>query len=212
MRQKFKPWAKPYILENAQYDMFSETSITKYHHFTHHILEIGMGKGDFLHAFAKSNKEIFFTGVEVNPNCGAVAMKKCIDDELENVSFLIKDAKDLIKCEQLGLKFDVIYLNFPDPWPKKRHNKRRLTAPIFMSLYRTILKKDGKVILKTDNLDFFEDSLVTFSSLHLKILSVDRNLKISSEPMSAYEMKYRSDGKTIYKVEVMYAEDRENKH
>lgn len=210
MRQKFKPWAKPYILENEQYDMFSEASIRKYHQFSHHILEIGMGKGDFLHAFAKSTGDTFFVGVEVNPNCGAVAMKKCIDDELENVSFLIKDAKELIRCEELGLKFDFIYLNFPDPWPKKRHNKRRLTAPVFMSLYKTILKKDGKVILKTDNLGFLEDSLVTFSSLHLKILNVDRNLKISSEPMSAYEMKYRSDGKTIYKVEVTYVEDEEN--
>lgn len=207
MRQKFKPWAEPYLIANEDRMITSSKSLDDYSIFHEHILEIGMGKGDFLLRMSKTYPHTYFLGVELNKICGAIAMKKIIEEDIDNVYFFIGNANKLIEVLPKEIKFDAIYLNFPDPWPKIRHHKRRLTSKNFLDIYKQILKHNGKIILKTDHLELFNDSVMTFEQEGFKILSLDRNYLISSGPMSKYEEKYMNVGKQMYKVEVSYVKN-----
>lgn len=90
-------------------------------------------------------------------------------------------------------KFDIIYLNFSDPWPKKRQHKRRLTYPTCLNEYYKELKKDGKVIFKTDNDLLFEDSIPYFEESPLEIVSITRDYAVldNDDKMTEYEKKFR---------------------
>lgn len=204
MRQKYKPWAEPYLIANEERMITSPSAVDNYNNYHLHILEIGMGKGDFLLRMAKVYEETYFVGVELNKTCGAIAMKKIIEENIPNVYFYIGNASNLEEVLPSKMKFDAIYLNFPDPWPKIRHHKRRLTSKRFLDIYKKILKPGGKVILKTDHLELFDDSVMTFEQEGFKILALERNYLISSGPMSNYEEKYMKIGKKMYKVEVSY--------
>lgn len=207
MRQKFKPWAEPYLIANEDRMISSSNFFDDYSNFKKHILEIGMGKGDFLLRMSKAYPNTYFLGVELNKICGAIAMKKIIEEDITNVYFYIGNANKLGELLPKEIKFDAIYLNFPDPWPKIRHHKRRLTSKTFLEIYKKILKPKGKIILKTDHFELFNDSVMTFEQEGFKILSLDRNYLISSGPMSNYEEKYMKIGKQMYKVEVSYDKD-----
>ena len=93
---------------------------------------------------------------------------------------------------------DLIYLHFSDPWPKKRTHKRRLTYPSFLKRYEKVLKNEGFLVFKTDNLTFFEDSLEYFNTSSFELKEIDRNYYKENEPMSAYQAKFYAEGKPIY--------------
>ena len=121
-------------------------------------LEIGCGKGGFITALAAANTDISYVAVEKNDNCIVMAMEKAGALNISNVKFMRCDARLLSEIFAEG-EIERIYLNFSDPWPKGKHEKRRLTHDDFLKCYRGILKKDGDLQLKTDNQDFFEFSM-----------------------------------------------------
>ena len=106
-------------------------------------LEIGMGKGDFIIENAKRYPKINFIGVEKYDSVMVRAIEK-IGEDLPNLKLLRLDAMDI--DEVLNKNIDLIYLNFSDPWPKKRHALRRLTSPIFLKKYDNLFvnRKDIK--------------------------------------------------------------------
>ena len=99
---------------------------------------------------------------------------------------------------------DRIYLHFSDPWPKKGHHKRRLTYPTFLNKYKKILKDDGTIIFKTDNHDFFIDSLEYFKEANLKTVDINYNYHeiYRDEPLTAYEQKFKELGLPIYYIKL----------
>ena len=114
---------------------------------------------------------------------------------------LIKKYDEIFKNE-----IDLVYLNFSDPWPKKRHADRRLTSSVFLKKYDNIFKNDKKIILKTDNRKFFEYSVTSFSNYGYKIMDISLNLHEDNDPLNVqteYEEKFSSKGMPIYKVEVV---------
>ena len=119
-------------------------------------IEIGMGKGTFISTLAMQNKDILYIGIEVCKPVLALAIKKIARFEeennvkLDNLLLLDCDAKTLSDVFEKG-EVDKIYLNFSDPWPKKKHAKRRLTSDEFLEVYKNILNKDSNVEFKTDN-------------------------------------------------------------
>ena len=121
-------------------------------------IEIGMGKGRFLHTLAKSNPQINYVGIEKYSSVLLRAIQKMEEDELPNLKFIRKDAEDIDKVFGKG-EVDRIYLNFSDPWPKARHARRRLTSPDFFARYDKVLVQDGQVEFKTDNRDLFDFSV-----------------------------------------------------
>lgn len=165
-------------------------------------LEIGMGKGDFIIANAKRYPNINFIGVEKYDSVLVRAIEK-IDEDLPNLKLLRLDANTIDTV--FNKNVDLIYLNFSDPWPKKRHALRRLTSPIFLEKYDKIFKKDAHIIMKTDNRKLFEYSLKSLTDYGYKIEDISLDLHNDEYPdniMTEYEQRFVSLNKNIYMVNV----------
>ncbi len=157
-------------------------------------VEIGMGKGNFILNKALNNPDINYIGVEKYSSVAAVAIKKMLDYNLPNLKVIISDVKDLE--ELLKKKVSVIYLNFSDPWPKKRHAKRRLTSPDFLKLYDNFFKDKCLIIMKTDNDDLFSYSLDSLREYGYEIDEISYDLQKEDIPniMTEYEEKFSKEG------------------
>ena len=122
----------------------------------HNEIEVGTGKGQFITNKASSNPEINYYGIDKFPTILLKAINKLNKNKIDinNLHFLSFDALDLNKYFP-NHSIDCIYLNFSDPWPKKRHEKRRLTSKTYINIYKSILRPYGCIKYKTDNYDFF---------------------------------------------------------
>lgn len=169
-------------------------------------IEIGMGKGQFITEMAKAHPEINYIGVEIQVSVVSFALDKVLGEELPNVQLLHVDGSSLTEYFADG-EVDRIYLNFSDPWPKKRHEKRRLTYKSFLAVDEQILKPAGEIHFKTDNQGLFEYSLASFSQYGMTILQVWLDLHHSNYEgniMTEYEEKFSSRGQRIYRVEARF--------
>lgn len=155
-------------------------------------LEIGSGKGGFISKMAQNNQDINFVGIDLETNALVYAGRKLKDLELENAKLLPINAEKLLDI--FDQEVSKIYINFCNPWPKNRQHKRRLTHPRFLEIYKKILKKGSIIQLKTDDLDFFEDSLKYFEDSGFEKIEVDYDKKIEGEDyiVTEYESKWRS--------------------
>ena len=161
-------------------------------------IEIGMGKGDFIIENAINNPDINYIGIEKYDSVIARACEK-IPDGLKNLILVRMDALDIDKV--FAKEIDLIYLNFSDPWPKKRHADRRLTSHVFLKKYDQIFKNKKEIIQKTDNQNLFEYSIISLSTYGYKIedISFDlHKLGLDNIIMTEYEKKFTSKGKNIY--------------
>ncbi|HEY8365069.1 MAG TPA: tRNA (guanosine(46)-N7)-methyltransferase TrmB [Haloplasmataceae bacterium] len=169
-------------------------------------IEVGTGKGKFIHELAKANPCINYIGIEVVSSVLIRAVKKSQIEKLDNLILVYADASNLhnIFAEK---EIERIYLNFSDPWPKNRHEKRRLTYKKFLSIYKMILVDKGDIHLKTDNQSFFEYSLVSMSQFGMIINYVSLDLHKSDfvgNIMTEYEERFVSLGQKIYRLEAMF--------
>lgn len=165
-------------------------------------LEIGMGKGNFIINNALKNPNINYIGIEKYKSVLVKAVKKLEDKEINNLKIICMDAKDI---NILDKKIELIYLNFSDPWPKKRHELRRLTSPIYLEKYETIFKNTKHIIMKTDNRKLFEYSIKSFTNYGYKIEDICLDIykeDIQNNIPTEYEMKFKDKG-PIYKIEVV---------
>ena len=198
MRTKFKPWAEPYINEHKEAGITLEEFATLEAPI---YLEIGAGKGAFLYGMAKKFPEINFVGVEKNVTCAGFTLKKLVEGEVSNAKLFFGDGKDVVEnIKDKTVK--CLFLNFSDPWPKKRHTKRRLTHDNFLLEYKRILMDDGEIIFKTDNQDLFAFSVEKFSELGFNLVSVDYDYdgKIEFDMMTEYEQNFREKGQKISRL------------
>lgn len=164
-------------------------------------IEIGMGKGDFISKLAHMNPDKIYIGVEVCRSVLALAVKKIARYEAENnieLNNLYIMSFDAIKiCEFFNEnQLDTIYLNFSDPWPKSKHAKRRLTHENFLKEYIKVLKKDGYIRIKTDNIKLFEFTLVSMNNFGVKFeeISLDLHKTNIENIMTEYERKFCDKG------------------
>lgn len=210
MRQRNKPWADAFLKEN---DHLILNNPSKYKgkweqdFFRNNLpihVEIGVGKGQFVTEMAKRHPDVNFIGIELAKSIIVTAGEKILDKEVENVYLIQENAKDILDIFAKG-EVAVLYLNFSDPWPKNRHEKRRLTNYAFLDKYRYILHRDGKIVMKTDNPTLFEYSLVSFSNAGMTLEKVDLDLHQTSRSdrvMTEYEERFMRQGKPIYQCTV----------
>ena len=162
-------------------------------------IELGMGKGDFITALAEKNPQINFVGLEMEKEVVLKAARKIQEKNLKNVRLLVFDINKISEIFADG-EVDRIYINFCDPWPKKRHAKRRLTHIRFLDMYEKILKPGGEIFFKTDNRPLFDFSLEQFAEKNLKVRDVTFDLH-KNEPSenirTEYENKFSSLGVSI---------------
>jgi len=198
MRTKYKPWAEPYINEHTEV-MFNLEQLGAFNDELY--LELGSGKGKFLADMAKNNPEKFFIGVERNVTCCGFAAKKLVEEEISNAKLMFANADFVLQTLKEG-SVKTMFLNFSDPWPKKRHAKRRLTANSYLDNYYRILEKGGRLIFKTDNPDLFSFSVENMETSKFKVISIDDNYdgKDEFDVQTEYELSFREIGKPIHRI------------
>lgn len=198
MRTKYKPWALPYIQEHKKvmFDLEQLSAFDKPYY-----LEIGSGKGQFLVDMATKFPDKYFIGVERNVTCCGFTAKKLVEKEITNAKLMFINAEILMQ-EIKDNSLEGIFLNFSDPWPKKRHQKRRLTAERYLANYYRTLKKGGRLVFKTDNPDLFAFTLENLESSPFKVISKtdDYQEYDDFDMMTEYEASFREEGIPIHRL------------
>jgi tRNA (guanine-N7-)-methyltransferase len=158
---------------------------------------------------AIANPQINYIGIELFDSVIVTALETILENEEEipNLRLLKVNAKDIADYFEKG-EVDRLYLNFSDPWPKKRHAKRRLTHESFLKLYEAVLPEQGEIHFKTDNRKLFEYSLTSISEYGMLLKEVSLDLH-DNEPewniMTEYEEKFSKKGQPIYRMEAQFS-------
>lgn len=211
MRLRNKPWAEEklkdypmYVIEQPESHKGKWNEVFANDHPLY--VEVGTGKGRFITEMAKAHPEVNFIGIELAKNVIVSALDRLIEAELPNLKLMNVNANDL---RDFFGKGDVsrVYLNFSDPWPKKRHEKRRLTYETFLQVYEDILPENGEIHFKTDNQGLFESSLMSISryGMLLTYVSLDlHNSDFEGNIMTEYEEKFSEKGNKIFRLEAQF--------
>ena len=161
-------------------------------------IEIGMGKGDFIIGMALKYPNVNFIGIEMFDSVIVRAVQKLENEEIPNLRLIRMDANELDTV--FDKEIDTIYLNFSDPWPKKRHEKRRLTSHELLKKYDSVFIGDKKIVQKTDNIGLFAFSLKSLSTYGYILEEVTLDLHsedVNDNVMTEYEKKFVSEGVKI---------------
>ncbi|KDE43033.1 tRNA (guanosine(46)-N7)-methyltransferase TrmB [Metamycoplasma hyosynoviae] len=163
------------------------------------ILEIGMGKGKMITEMAFENPNNNYIGIEKYSTVALSAMKKAVALNLNNFKIMIGDAKNIL--ELFNGKFNTIWLTFSDPWPKKRHFKRRLVYREFLLLFKQVLRDNGTIYFKSDNDGLYEFALEELNAINAKIIFNTNDFHNSNfnikNYLTEYEEKFKNKGKNI---------------
>lgn len=212
VRLRNKPWAVDYINEHQDVVIPNPEDFKgKWHEIFGNYnplhIEVGTGKGQFILGMARQNPDINYIGIELFDSVIVSAVERIVEAEKpKNLRLLKVNGADLEKYFAKG-DVSLVYLNFSDPWPKKRHAKRRLTHEGFLAIYERILIDEGEVHFKTDNRGLFEYSLISMNQYGMKLKDVSLDLH-ANEPVTnirtEYEEKFSAKGQPIYRLECQF--------
>lgn len=199
----------PYVVQEELQPQVAGTWHTLFGNNNPIHIEIGMGKGKFIHTMAKLHPDINYVGIEKYSSVLLRAIQKMEEEELPNLKFLRMDAEDIATVFAPG-EVDRIYLNFSDPWPKDRHARRRLPSREFLARYDVILKKEGRIAFKTDNRDLFDFAVEELEPAGWKAEVITYDLHgdeklMEGNVMTEYEEKFSAMGNPICKY-IIYRE------
>lgn len=182
-----------YVVKNLEFYKGKWQTVFNNDNLIH--LEIGCGKGTFIHEMAKKYPNINFIGIEKYESILVRALEKINEEPLPNLRFICANAENL--NEYFNKEISCIYLNFSDPWPKKRHARRRLTSPIFLNIYDSLFIKENLIIQKTDNIGLFASSIKELNNFGYTFLDVDLDYNSEDNICTEYETKFRNLGVKI---------------
>ena len=167
-------------------------------------VEVGCGKGKFTAETAQANPDVLLIAVERCREAMVVAMEKAQSMGLKNVFFIDMDVANIEEIFAAG-EMDRLFINFPDPWPRKKNGKRRLTHRGFLDKYCRTVKEGGEIHFKTDNAPLFEFSVEEFAACGLEVKNLTRNLHENGIVgiMTGYEEKFHALGTPINRCEVV---------
>lgn len=197
MRTRFKVWAQPYLIEHTEITM----PIDELNRLSDYYLEIGAGKGNFLCKMALRHPHKTLVGIERNITCAGITAKKIVAQQIINAKLIFADAEALLPNLK-DSSIEALFLNFSDPWPKKRHHKKRLTSEKYLAQYHRLLKVGGRIYIKTDNIDLFDFSIELAALSPFKVVNIDRDYDglDQSDEMTEYEQNFRAEGLPIYRL------------
>ncbi len=164
-------------------------------------VEVGSGRGGYLCQMAQLYPDRKFVGIELKEELLLAAVRKAAMAELDNLLFIRGYAENFAKWFE-GLAVQTLYLNFVDPWPKRRNARKRLTHASYLRLYKSCMKEDAKLILKTDNRHLYLFSIVELAKF-FRVVSSTHDLYAecdSANVATEYEKRYVAQGKNIYRI------------
>ncbi len=164
-------------------------------------LEIGFGEGDFLIEMAKKETEWNFIGIEIKRKRFKKAVKRLERENLQNVKFLLMDAKIAVEEIFSPNTFSKVYINFPDPWPKDRQKKHRIINPKFLVRLSNIMKPLAALEIASDHEDYISHILEVFENMEIfksEFHSPAYVNRLPYRPITKYEMEFREEGREIY--------------
>ena len=167
-------------------------------------VEVGCGKGKFTAETAEANPDVLLIAVERCREAMVVAMEKAKNMGLKNVYFIDMDVANIEDIFDAG-EMDRLFINFPDPWPRKKNAKRRLTHRGFLDKYCRTVREGGEIHFKTDNAPLFEFSVEEFAACGLQVNNLTRDLHANGIVgiMTGYEEKFHALGTPINRCEVV---------
>lgn len=167
-------------------------------------VEVGCGKGKFTAETAQANPDVLLIAVERCREAMVVAMEKARDMGLTNVYYIDMDVAEIENIFAPG-EIDRLFINFPDPWPRKKNAKRRLTHRGFLDKYCRVVREGGEFHFKTDNAPLFAFSLEEFAACGLETKNVTDDLHKDGPVgiMTGYEEKFYALGTPIHRCEVV---------
>ncbi|OBR90388.1 MULTISPECIES: tRNA (guanosine(46)-N7)-methyltransferase TrmB [Clostridium] len=210
MRLRKKWWARPEMEASS----LTITEVQKYkgkwkEEFKNQndiYLELGCGRGKFLYTQALNNTNINYIGIDLKDEVLIYALKKLQEDEVTNARIM---PMNIAQIEEVFDKDEIsrIYINFCNPWPKRRQKKRRLTHTVFLNRYRKFLKLGSEIWFKTDDRELFEESQEYFKENNFEIRYLTYDLHSSDfteNVVTEYEEKFTSLGmKTMFLIAKM---------
>lgn len=167
-------------------------------------VEVGCGKGKFTAETAQLNPDVLLIAVERCREAMVVAMEKAKSLGLTNVFYIDMDVAAIEDIFAAG-EIDRLFINFPDPWPRKKNAKRRLTHRSFLDKYCRVVRENGEIHFKTDNAPLFEYSVEEFAACGLEVKNLTRDLHKDGVVgiMTGYEEKFHALGTPINRCEVV---------
>lgn len=219
MRLRNKPWAVKLVAEHPE-SVLQNPDPTKKIAWEKRFakpdlplaVEIGSGKGQFITSLAKLHPDCNFVAIELQTTAAGMILRTKLAEKLTNLQILRADA---INLDHFFSPHSVskLYLNFSDPWPKKRHEKRRLTYKAFLQRYRLVLVPGGEIEFKTDNPGLFAYSLQSLNNFGtvFDFVSLDLHHEtpavLAANIESEYERKFAAQGHPIYALHAHFKED-----
>lgn len=167
-------------------------------------VEVGCGKGKFTVETAQAEPDVLLIAIERVPDALVLAMESAIKLGLKNVFFVSLDAANIDQFFDES-EIDLLYINFCDPWPRKKNAKRRLTHHTFLEKYKKVLKLGGEIHFKTDNAKLFEWSIPELESCFFELHALTHDLHANGPVgiMTGYEEKFHALGTPINRVEAV---------
>lgn len=201
MRTKYKQWAVDYVDEHPEIALQKFEQNDNFFQEKPVIFEIGSGKGDFIAAISLAHPEYNYLAIEKVKTVAGMMCRKLVEQGNTNVKVFPWSTELIFESVDEGFVHS-IYLNFSDPWPKKKHEKRRLTFISFLEQYYRILRKGGRLYFKTDNDELYLYTKDEIQLTKFKVVSDEENYKFDPDTdfITEYENKFRSVGKSIHRI------------
>jgi tRNA (guanine-N7-)-methyltransferase len=160
-------------------------------------VEIGAGKGKFLNELATLHPERNILAVERSPKYQRLCCDRAARRGLENVRLVATTGEDLLFRLLAPESVETFFVLFPDPWPKKRHHKRRLFKPDVVAAVERALVPGGRLLVKSDH-DAYAEVIREVLAGATGFVSLDPDPAFADLPVTGFEVKYLAEGRTIH--------------
>ena len=173
-----------------QYVISELSEIQEFIRGNYSLLDIGFGAGETLVSVAQKKSDISLLGAEVYQSGIGTVLSKAERLNLENIKIVNEDVEDLLQNKIPDNSFDAIIMFYPDPWPKRKHHKRRLIKKEFIDLLNKKLKPNGIFYFKTDWKDYFDKVNLLFEDPNWEDLNLkDLEEHLRDIPATSFEKK-----------------------
>jgi tRNA (guanine-N7-)-methyltransferase len=164
------------------------------------VVDVGFGRGEFLRALAAAAPGVAHVGVERSHRRVLKMARRIAKTEERNIRLVEATAEELLRDALAPGSVSAFWVNFPDPWPKKRHHRRRLLRPEVVALLASRLERGGALHVATDHAGYAEqiDEVLRTEPALENALAAPFVAEVPGRPVTAYEAMWRAEGRPLH--------------